>query len=57
MRDRRKIDGQIQIDWASLFAGGLVGFIVGGLIFTPFGRSLGKGAITRGAKAAGIRVR
>lgn len=57
----RAVDRQLVADLQSaavgFLIGGIGGFIIGGLIFTPYGRSLGIRTVERGARAVGISSR
>lgn len=50
----QRVNGHPQFDLTSIFIGAVGGFIIGGIVFTGFGREMAKGAIKRGARLAGI---
>lgn len=52
-RHGQRINGQFTFT-DGLLIGGIGGLILGGIIFTGFGRELAKSAIKRGARLAGV---
>jgi len=44
----QRVNGHPQFDSTSLLLGGIGGFILGGIVFTSFGRSMAKRAIAKG---------
>jgi len=53
-RHGQRVHGSPQFNLTSILIGGIGGFIIGALVFTPFGRETAKAAIKRGARLAGV---